>query len=708
MTKELISLADTLLETLWKSYAQVGAFLGIQSRRFEEELLASEAKVRGILETAADAIITIDQHGVVRSFNAAAERIFGYSCEEVVGRNVSMLMPSPYRERHDGYLASYLRTGESKIIGIGREVIGLRKDGSTLPMELALSEVSVNSQRTFTGIARDISERKKFEAQLASARDAALDSARLKAEFLANMSHEIRTPMNGIIGMTGVLIDTQLDEVQREATETIRSCGDALLTIINDILDLSKIEAGKMRFETIDFGLRPLLESIMDLVAPAARAKSLELASLIHSEVPDAVRGDPVRIRQVLTNIIANAIKFTASGEVILRVTMDSETDRYALIRMAVRDTGIGIPSEARSRLFQPFAQADGSTTRQYGGTGLGLAISKGLVERMGGEIGVESEPGKGSTFWFTARLEKQPCGRQAVVSEGSGEHALACASDAGSKPVDPPQGWGPGRQNARILLVEDNQVNQRVTLLQLRKLGYTADVVSSGAQALGALERADYDLVLMDCQMPEMDGYDAAREIRKREGNGKRCAIIAITAHALDGDRDRCLAAGMDDYISKPVDMEDLRRVLERWSAAAGSHRIAHAACAAGSAVPSLVDEERLMDITDGDTVALGEVIELYFRDTYQRVAELRAAIEMGACEEVARIAHMGIGSSATCGMVAVTPVWRKMESLANEGKLAEAAEVEGEIQLQLERMRAFIEERRAADGSLLGKAGR
>ena len=635
-----------------------------------EALRQSEEKIRSLIASANAGIVTSDHTGCIRSWNRGAVTIFGYSEQEAIGQPLTILMPESMHELHRAGLQRFVATGEARLLGTTVVVSGRRKDGSEVPIELSLATWKSGGQDYFSGIIVDISDRKRAEAELVAAKETAEAAARVKADFLATMSHEIRTPMNGILGMIGFLLDSQLQEEQRNFAETARTSAESLLVVINDILDFSKIEAGKLDIEEAPYDVQTAAEEVLDLLADRVEAKGIDLVLRIPPKAATQLLGDAGRVRQILLNLVGNAVKFTAQGVVAVSIAFDDPTAPSPRVRFTVIDTGMGIPVERQSALFEKFTQADVSTTRKFGGTGLGLAISRRLVELMGGAIGFTSELGHGSTFWFDLPLRIAGNTLSQVVTcapisvlwldaspataawasswliENGARLRLAATIEDFTRELNAPEvpdlvvidtaivKWEeavkirrgqplwtrvallcrmPQRQlyrewrqagfsallsrplrpsllsglirgdrvrldtpsseaivshpqyQGRILLAEDNIINQRVAVRMLERFGLRIDVAANGLEAVALASRLPYDLVFMDCQMPEMDGFAATAAIRRLDPT-RHVPIIALTANAISDDRQRCLDAGMDDYVSKPVRFDELKRIVKRW----------------------------------------------------------------------------------------------------------------------------------------------
>ncbi len=714
----------------------------LKLRKMHTELRAASDRSLQVIESVPNGIIVVDHSGAITLVNAPAEKMFGFDREELIGQTVEILFPAS-----------------------GRALTGVRKDGSEFPLEISVNPIPVDGETSVLWSIVDTTERTLAESRLHEA-------ARLKSEFLANMSHEIRTPINVMVGMSGLLLETDLSPDQKDLAETIRNGAESLLVVINDSLDFSKMEAGKLEIDAADFEVDGTVEDITSFFSQSASRKGLALNCFVEPDVPRYLYGDGGRLRQILTNLVGNAIKFTERGEISLRVAMAERAG--PALRFEVGDSGIGISAEAQERIFQAFTQADGSTTRRYGGTGLGLAIVKHLVEMMGGTIGVESEPGRGSTFWFqlpfeharetkgfdpessarmvgvralvggdaaTINAQLESWGIETELAETASE-ALARIREAAQagrpfglvvldyrlKEMDstgiagmipgipivmlasredrkaaertngaavtvylttPPRTHhlhkaiamallpvetGGNRKAARVpamamgprlLLVEDNIDNQKLTVRLLGKYGYSCDIANNGAEALRILMRGGvYPLILMDCQMPEMDGFQATAAIREREGDSRHTPIVAMTAHALEGDRDKCLKAGMDDYIAKPVTEGLLVTTIERWAPS-------------GEAVS--VPEEPVGDPSRVRVIAkegLEDLIPEYLANCTRSIVELADAVARKDLATVRGIGHGMKGCGTGYGFAAITDFGRSIEYAAAGNDEAEVSE--------------------------------
>ncbi len=788
-----------------------------------EEALGSERRLRLIMDQIPVTVSYIDAGLRYRYVNRAQEQWLGKAASEVVNHEVKAVAGEAVFADIEPNLRRAL-AGESVLLErertdrhgnrvwhSGRHVPDTNAEGEVVGLYTVFFDITLRAQAEL--------QLKQRENELRLAKEAAENASRAKSEFLANMSHEIRTPMNGVLGLTELLLETPLDPQQRPFVETVRSSGEALLSIINDILDFSKIEAGKLETESLEFDLYQVVEDVVQLLAPRAHAKQVELACRIDETLPAAVRGDPYRLRQVLTNLVGNALKFTPEGEVVVEVAGEFAADGSPRLRVSVRDSGIGIDDEQRERLFTPFAQADGSTTRRFGGTGLGLAISRSLVELMGGTIGVHSVRGQGSTFWFElplqAALSLPPVptpqvllGRRVLVVDdnatnrdivrhhlaaggvesneaGNGLQALellrreqaagrsfdvavidmkmpqmdgialakAVRADATlaalplvlltslhssaevsraraagiqaylSKPVRRHELFralaqclgepnaetafeaGSGRVNgagkdaagrdlrfdAHVLLAEDNGVNQVVARNMLKSMGCSYEIVANGQLALSAVKQGHYDLVLMDCQMPEMDGYEATRAIRQWEAEhgGQRLPVVALTANALVGDAEACRAAGMDDHLAKPYTRKQLAQTIARWLPA--SKVLGEQAQARPQEPqPLLAPDDTLLDqaaldniraIDDGDGSVIREVIEIYLLESPAQLQALDQALERSDGAAVGRVAHALKSASFNVGAARLGETARELERVGLAGDLVAAKRLVGAV---------------------------
>ncbi|MDH3761169.1 MAG: response regulator [Gammaproteobacteria bacterium] len=788
---------------------------------FHDQL--TEAQAKAIFLIAEDAIVSVDSQHRIILFNEGAEKLFGYRQGEILGRELGILIPQQHRENHPKHLQQFADSvPRARRMGERGEIYGLRIDGTEFPMEASISAIGDGDELVFTAILRDISERKAQTEELRKAKQTAESADYAKSMFLANMSHEIRTPLNAVVGMTSLLLDTQLTDEQQDCTETIRSSSETLLAIINDILDYSKIEVGKLELENQAFDLRSCIEASLDLVSPVASKKLLNLAYMIDDQVPAVIVSDVTRLRQVLVNLLSNATKFTQRGEVLVKVEAGRvpESNRYRF-RFSVTDTGIGIAMDEIDELFKPFNQLDVSTTRKFGGTGLGLAISRRLVEAMGGQIWVESEPGQGSTFHFDTVAEAggkdlaksflredaieltgakllivddNVTNRRILVKQSllwgmqpmatpSGIEAMDLVRHGDSfdiaildmsmpdmdglelarqireyrspeslplimltslsqrpdrelmneiqfsahlnKPIKASQlldafrvalgaGGKAGKKFTpinfdstlaqsnplKILIAEDNAINQKVVQRLLQKFGYRSDVVANGLEALNVLERQHYDLILMDLHMPEMDGLEAAGKIQQRFSPTQGPRIVAMTANVLPGDRDACREVGMQDFLAKPINLDHLYRILENANAS-----FEHEIPSNGVDGSVDIDFERLEMVratpNDGEGNLLTWAIDAFITDAEERLSRMRGAAAKSDWSRLAEEAHRFYSSASNLGLIKISNICIEIELEADNSEtnkielLEQLTEACERVLPELERQKSMREPR-------------
>ncbi len=633
--------------------------------QLEEALRISEERFRSTFENAPAGIAHVDAECRFLLVNEKLCTILGYTRAELLQKTfLDITHPDDLAASNESF-AALLRGDWASYVLEKRYV---RKDGSPVWAEFfaSLQRDAAGAPAYAIAVIRDLSERKRLEGELRQAKDTAEAANRAKDEFLANVSHEIRTPMNAILGMTELVLDTPLTEDQRQCLQTVQSAADNLLGIINDLLDFSKIEAGKLELDLADFSLRSMLDDALRALAVRAHSKGLELACHVQPDVPDALVGDAGRLRQVLLNLIGNAVKFTEQGEVVVRVEVVGApaSEDEASLHFAIRDTGIGIPKDKQERIFRAFEQEDTSTTRKYGGTGLGLTIAARLVALMGGQISVESEPGQGSTFAFAARF-----GRQPYPSTGGDTQPVRGPAAA---PV-------PAAMPLRILLAEDNEFNTRHLERLLARQGHCVRLANNGRQALALAEETAFDLLLLDIHMPELDGFQVARAIRERERSaGGHLRVIALTVRSRKEDRAKCLAAGMDDFLSKPIRAAELFAAIDR---AVSARRVSRPTSTDTEDRMGLLDAAVLLAACGGDAEGLRELCQDFHTYAPDRLAEVSDALRDQDAPRLREAAHKLYGLlsvfSTQAGSIA-----SDLEDHAAQGQLDEARPLVGKLE--------------------------
>ncbi len=591
----------------------------------------SLARLAAIVESSDDAIVSKNLNGIIQTWNAGAERLFGYRADEIIGQPITLLLP-PERMHEEEEILERVRSGR-RVVHL--ETVRVTKDGRRLDVSVTVSPIKDQDGRVIgaSTIAHDITERKRAEAALLEAKTAAEAANEAKSLFLANISHELRTPMNAILGMIEFAMRHAINPTTEDCLSTAKESADILLALLNDLLDSAKIESGNLQLEAAPLRLRSILDQVTRVFSVRASERGLAFYCRTPEDIPDAVVGDKVRLRQVLFNLAGNAIKFTERGEVAVSVRVESRDSEEVQLEFSIRDTGIGIPRDGLDRIFKPFAQADASTARRFGGTGLGLSISANLVAMMGGRIWAESEPGQGSTFFFTVRL---PLAKELPLEQ--------------EPSLDVP---APPAAVLRILLVEDNPANQKLATYILKERGHTVEVAGNGQQALRMIQDSRYDAILMDVQMPGMDGLETTAAIRALESGQTRVPIIAMTARAMQGDRERCVAQGMDGYLSKPIEAREMISQIE--SVVAGA---APAVCEptaptepTGRTSAVVFDFGVALKRCTGSKNVLAGMVQSFLDEVRNLLPKMREALAKNDLAEFGRLGHRLKGTIAYLG---------------------------------------------------------
>lgn len=672
----------------------------IKHQTWEEQ----RARLAAIVDTSYDAIIGRSLNGTIISWNRGAERMYGYTEEEAIGQTMAFVQGPRAGEAAEALTNVGQRVEQ-------REILRRRKDGKLIPVSLTVSPIVDSTGRTIgtATIERDITERKRAEAELRKAKETAESASHARSEFLANVSHELRTPINAVLGMTQLALTETLSDVVRDYISTARNSAESLLVLLNDILDFSRLESGRFRIDLESFPIRELIEETVRTLSDSAAEKGLELNCEVQPDVPIEVVGDAVRLRQVLTNLITNAIKFTERGEVLLSVQLVRRWPQEVRLRFVVRDTGIGISQADQQRIFEPFTQADSSSTRRFGGTGLGLTICAELLRLMGGRLLLQSEIGTGSEFSFMLSF--------AVSSTDAADYAADAAQDGANaaQGLDGEDHQHPSRaqplaipQDAKppgkltVLLAEDTPANQKVVTSILRKRGHEVRVAPDGREALRLFQDQSFDVILMDVQMPQWDGYRATEEIRRLERRHQRSPtpIIALTAHAMRGDREKCLEAGMDAYLAKPIDVEELLSLVE--SLADFHHgeilpaMSSEQPSTASSASKPIINLQRALQRLGGDMDLFREFAGFFDEDAPVLLKQIESAVEQRSAERLAHSAHSLKGLAANLGAEAVQSVAAEMEHLGRCAELEEAPQHLEQLREELRRADQVLQQYR------------